>query len=187
MADLTDDELIARCRAGDEPAFAELVDRYKRPVFGLVARLVPDRSQVEDIAQEVFLRVHRGLPYFRGEARLSTWIYRIVTNLCLQERSRPRLSEVSLDEPLREGGAASRADRAGAMDAAFTEMELRDRLEKAIAQLPDRYRVLIAAHYLQGVQYEALAEALDLPMGTVKTSLHRARRQLREILAREGV
>jgi RNA polymerase sigma-70 factor (ECF subfamily) len=70
----------------------------------------------------------------------------------------------------------------GAHDGAFADMELRDRLEKAIAQLPDQYRVLIAAHYLEGIQYEALAESLDIPLGTVKTHLHRAKKRLRELL-----
>src|SRR3974377_852328 len=78
-------ELVERCRRGDEGAFQELVDQYKDLVFALLARTVQDRSRAEDLAQDVFLRVHRGLPYFRGEARLSTWIYRIVSQVCLQE------------------------------------------------------------------------------------------------------
>src|ERR671926_145997 len=82
--------LVERCRAGDERAFQELVEGYKNLVFALIARTVQDRSRAEDLAQEVFLRVHRGLPYFRGEARLSTWIYRIVANVCLQDQARPR-------------------------------------------------------------------------------------------------
>src|SRR6188472_1941309 len=81
-------ELVERCRRGDERGFQELVDQYKDLVFALIARTVQDRSRAEDLAQEVFLRVHRGLPYFRGEARLSTWIYRIVANVCVQARSR---------------------------------------------------------------------------------------------------
>jgi RNA polymerase sigma-70 factor (ECF subfamily) len=117
------------------------------------------------------------LPYFRGEARLSTWIYRIVANVCHQARSQRR-PDVSL-EPADPG--RPRLDP-GAADHAFAELELRDRLDKAIAQLPDNYRMLIAAHYLQGVQYEALAEALDLPLGTVKTHLFRAKRRLRELM-----
>ena len=79
-------ELVERCRRGDEGAFQELVDRYKDLVFALIARTVQDRSRAEDLAQDVFLRIHRGLPYFRGEARLSTWIYRIVANACLQDQ-----------------------------------------------------------------------------------------------------
>jgi RNA polymerase sigma-70 factor (ECF subfamily) len=179
MADFDERALIERCRSGtDDTAFGELVDRYKDLVYGMVLRLAPDKSQADDLAQDVFLKVHRGLPYFRGEARLSTWIYRIVMNACAQARSRPR-PELSIERG---------PDRApldpGASDAAFADLELRDRLEKAIAQLPEHYRFLIAAHHLRGVQYEALAEALDIPIGTVKTHLHRAKRQLRELLSK---
>jgi RNA polymerase sigma-70 factor (ECF subfamily) len=177
MSDFDERALIERCRKGDdERAFGELVDRYKDLVYGMVTRLSGDRSQVEDLAQDVFLKVHRGLPYFRGEARLSTWIYRIVANVCAQSRGRPRV-EVSLEQ-----GPDRPALDPGAADTAFADLELRDRLEKAIAQLPEQYRFLIAAHHLNGVQYEALAEALDIPIGTVKTHLHRAKRRLRELL-----
>jgi RNA polymerase sigma factor (sigma-70 family) len=132
-------DLAERCRRGDEGAFQELVDRYKDLVFALIARTVSDRSRAEDIAQDVFLRVHRGLPYFRGEARLSTWIYRIVANVCLQDQSRAR-GTVSLGEGRGAELATSASDRQ------FGDFELRDRLEKAIARLPANYRLHIAAH-----------------------------------------
>lgn len=175
--ELDERALIERCRTGDDAAFGELVERYKNLVYGLVYRLVADRSQVDDRAQDVFLKVHRGLPYFRGDARLSTWIYRIVQNVCFQDRVR-RPADVSLDD---------QDDRRpgidpGKADGAFADLELRDRLEKAIAKLPDQYRLLIAAHYLDGVQYEALAESMDMPLGTVKTHLYRAKKRLRELL-----
>ena len=97
MEDVHERELVERCRSGDEHAFQELVDRYKDLVFALIARTVQDRSCAEDLAQDVFLRIHRGLPYFRGEARLSTWIYRIVANVCLQEQGHPPVT-VSFDD-----------------------------------------------------------------------------------------
>src|SRR6184192_1865408 len=90
-------ELVERCRRGDEGAFQELVDRYKDLVFALIGRTVQDRSRAEDLAQDVFLRIHRGLPYFRGEARLSTWIYRIVANVCTHDHGRPPAA-VSFDD-----------------------------------------------------------------------------------------
>jgi RNA polymerase sigma-70 factor, ECF subfamily len=181
MSDLDDQsanadrDLIARCHQGDEQAFRELVDRYKDLVFGVIARSSVERSRVEDLAQEVFLKIHRGLPYFRGEARLTTWIFRIVLNLLSQESGRRRgRREVALDEvPWREPRTHDRS--AG-------DLELRDRLDKALAKLPPNYRLLIAAHYLQDVKYEDLAEALDMPVGTVKTHLHRAKKQLRDLL-----
>ena len=172
MADFDERALIERCQTGDDIAFGELVDRYKNLVYGMVWRMLGNRSQTDDLAQDVFLKVYRGLPYFRGEARLSTWIFRIVANVCSQERSR-RTAELPGAVPAREQGSS---------DGAFAGLELRDRLDKAIAQLPENYRVLIAAHYLDGVRYEALAEALDIPVGTVKTHLYRAKRRLRELL-----
>jgi RNA polymerase sigma-70 factor (ECF subfamily) len=176
--------LVERCRAGDEGAFQELVDRHKDLVFALIARTVQDRGRAEDLAQEVFLRVHRGLPYFRGEAQLSTWIYRIVANVCVQDHGRAQRT-VSLDQV--EGDrTVSRAHVTPASpDRQFGDLELRDRLEKAIARLPAHYRLVIAAHYLEGLQYADLAEALNLPLGTVKTQLHRAKQQLRRLLETE--
>ena len=171
MADFDEEALIERCRTGDDIAFGELVEHYKHLVYGMVWRLAGDRSKADDLAQEVFLKVYRGLPYFRGEARLSTWIFRIVSNVCAQDRSQRPLEAMT---PL--------SREPGRQDAAFAELELRDRLDKAIAQLPEKYRLLVAAHYLDGVQYEALAEALDLPLGTVKTHLYRAKRLLRDLL-----
>jgi RNA polymerase sigma-70 factor (ECF subfamily) len=172
--DSDEQKLIERCRSGEDTAFSELVDAYKDLVYGLIHRMISDRSLVDDLAQDVFLKIHRGLPYFRGEARLSTWIFRIVQNVCTHART-TRAPEVSLD-------GASPGHEPGSKDGAFQEIELRDRLHKAMDQLSPTYRMLVAAHYLRGVQYEALAEALNIPLGTVKTHLYRAKRRLRELL-----
>jgi RNA polymerase sigma-70 factor (ECF subfamily) len=177
MVEFDEHALIERCRAGDDSAFSELVDRYKNLVYAIVCRMVNDRTQADDLAQDVFLKVHRGLPYFRGDARLSTWIYRIVQNICSEARARQ-----SPDMPLDDGREDRRPIEPGASDGAFADLELRDRLNKALAQLPEHYRFLVAAHYLDGVQYEALAETLGVPLGTVKTHLYRAKRRLRELL-----
>lgn len=171
-------ELIERCRSGDDTAFAELVDRYKDLVYGLIYRMIAERSLADDLAQEVFLKVHRGLPYFRGEARLSTWIFRIVQNVCAQARA-GRPAHESLDA---DAGGNRPPRQFGAEDGAFGALEDRDRLDKALAQLPPKYRMLVIAHYMRGVQYETLAEALNLPLGTIKTHLYRAKRRLRELL-----
>jgi RNA polymerase sigma-70 factor (ECF subfamily) len=179
MADLTDEELVARCKDGDDDAFAALVTRYRTRVFGMITRTTGDPARAEDLAQDVFLRVYRGLPYFQGRAQLSTWIYRIVANVCASERQRPVRIEVPAEDP----GDEDRAPRElASADGAFAAVELRDRLSKALAQLPENYRLLVAAHYLDGVQYEDLAEVFGLPLGTVKTHLHRAKRQLRALL-----
>ncbi len=145
----------------------------------MITRSIANPARSEELAQDVFLKVHKGLPYFRGEAKLSTWIYRIVINVLSQER--PELASVSLDEdgedrPKREPAADDRS---------FGDLVMKDRLRKAIERLPIQYQVLVNGHYMKGMRYEDLAAALDLPMGTVKTHLHRAKRQLRHWLETE--
>jgi RNA polymerase sigma-70 factor, ECF subfamily len=179
MDPATERELVERCRRGEEAAFQELVDQYKDLVFAVIARTVQDRARAEDMAQDVFLRVHRGLPYFRGEARLSTWLYRIVANVCAEARSR-QAPQVSLDDE-----RTGQSVRPVAADRHASDLELSDRLEKAIARLPANQRLLVAAHYLKGVRYEDLAQALRMPLGTVKTQLYRAKQQLRRLLETE--
>lgn len=174
-------ELVERCRQGDEIAFRELVDQYKGLVVALVARSIPNRGRAEELAQDVFLKVHKGLPYFRGDSKLSTWIYRIVINALSQER--PDLATASLDD-VRDGEDQPRLQPA-ADDRSFSDFIVRDRLQKAIERLPIHYQVLINGHYMKGMRYEELAAALDMPMGTVKTHLHRAKRRLRHLLETE--
>ncbi len=180
MRGTSEHELVERCRQGDEAAFRELVDQYKGLVFALIARSVANRARAEELAQDVFLKVHKGLAYFRGEAKLSTWIYRITINVLSQERT--ELATASLDD--RDDDERPRFQPAGD-DRAFGDLVMKDRLQKAIEQLPVPYQVLINGHYLKGMRYEDLAEALNMPMGTVKTHLHRAKRRLRHLLETE--
>ena len=181
MKSTSEHELVERCRQGDDAAFRELVDQYKGLVFGLIARSIPNRGRAEEVAQDVFLKVHRGLPYFRGDSKLSTWIYRIVINALTQER--PELATVSLDE-VADGEDRPRRQPA-ADDRAFGDLVMKDRVQKAIERLPIQYQVLVNGHYMKGMRYEELAAALDMPMGTVKTHLHRAKRHLRRLLETE--
>lgn len=178
MTRAADEDLVARCLAGSDEAFTDLVDSYKNLVFGVISQVVADKNQVEDLAQDVFLKIYRGLPSFRGEAKLSTWIYRIVLNVCTDAAARERPS-ASLDE--RDIGGKLRYEPA-VRDRAFRAIELRDELEYAIAVLPVAQRFLISAHYFGGQQYQELADILGMPIGTVKTQLHRAKAQLRVLL-----
>jgi len=173
-----DRDLVDRCRAGSDAAFRELVDQYKGMVFAVISRSVPDRSLVEDLAQDVFVRVHRGLRTFRGDARLSTWMCRIAMNVCADARQRaPR--EVSLDAA--PAGAAPPAATV-VSDPAFADLELRDRVAKGMARLSERSRLVLTLHYFAGRGYEEIADALEVPLGTVKTQIHRAKEELRPIL-----
>jgi RNA polymerase sigma-70 factor (ECF subfamily) len=174
-----DRDLIERCRGSNgDAAFRELVDTYKRMVFAVISRSIADRSLVEDLAQDVFVRVHRGLRSFRGDARLSTWICRIAMNVCVDARQRaPR--EVSLDAV--PAGAPPPA-AAIVSDPAFADVELRDRVAKGMVRLAERSRIVLTLHYFAGRGYEEIAEALHVPLGTVKTQIHRAKQELRAIL-----
>jgi RNA polymerase sigma-70 factor (ECF subfamily) len=178
MKQASEAELIARCLDGSDSAFAELVDRYKNLVYGTISQVVPDRAGIDDLAQEVFLKVHRGLPSFRGDAKLSTWIFRIVRNVCADARANAQ-PMASLDERRQDGQLKLDPP---AVDHAFRDVEIRDRLEKAIAQLPVDVRFLISARYFGDQQYQELAEILGIPIGTVKANLHRAKQRLRAIM-----
>ena len=172
-------ELIEACLDGSNAAFAELVDRYKNLVYGVISQVVSDRGAVDDVAQEVFVKIHRGLPSFRGESKLSTWIFRIVRNACVEARPKGAATP-SLDD--RDEDGRQKYQGSAIVDRAFGDLELRDRLEKAIAQLSPDSRFLISAHYFGGQQYQELADILGIPIGTVKTNLHRAKHRLRAIM-----
>ena len=178
MEESAERALVERCRSGSDAAFCELVDSYKKLIYGVILRTVTDRSRADDLAQEVFLRAYRGLSTFRGESSIATWLFRITRNVCVEVRDRRRF-ERSLDVVDHDGRLLLDP---GATDRAFAVMELHDRLDKALAQLPAAARFLVSAHYLGGQKYEDLAQALDLPVGTVKTHLYRAKRRLRALL-----
>ena len=169
-----EDSLLARCRTGSEAAFAELVDHHKQFVFGVIVHDVGDVARAEDLTQEVFLRVYRSLRHFRGESRLTTWLFRIARNVCI-EHARRAPAPIALDDvpPHRLPGQP---------DSRFREIELRDTIAKAMAKLPEQERLLISAYYFGGRKYEDLASDFDLPLGTVKVQLHRAKQRLRELL-----
>jgi RNA polymerase sigma-70 factor, ECF subfamily len=164
--------LVSRAGRGDRMAFAELVRRHQSKVRALLLRLCGDRSLADDLAQEVFMRAYRGLLGFEGRSSFGTWVYRISYNVYLNHRTRTR-SYAMLPEDY--------DVRAAAPDDALSapRADLRRDLQAAIAELPERYRAVIVLYYLQEVSYPEIAEILELPLGTVKTHLHRAKRILR--------
>lgn len=171
---------LERLRAGEARAFEELVRGYQHRVFGVALRMLGNRAEAEEAAQEVFLRVHRAIGEFRGEAKLSTWLYAITSRLCLTrlaagERRVAREGEETLAR-LADGHAtpAAEAERS----------ELEAALHRAIAELPEERRIVVVLRDLEGLAYEEIAEALEMPVGTVRSRLHRARMDLKEKLER---
>jgi RNA polymerase sigma-70 factor (ECF subfamily) len=170
--------LVARLQASDPRAFEELVIAYQHRVFAVAARMLGNRAEAEEIAQEVFLRVHRAIRLFRGDAKLSTWMYSIASRLCLNRlaRAERRLTREE-DETL-----ARVPDGVGGADEALAQRQLQAALFQAIAALPEDRRIVVVLRDLEGLSYDEIAQVLDLEPGTVRSRLHRARLELRERL-----
>ena len=172
--------LVDRLRAGEARAFEELVRGSQHRVFGVAVRMLGNAAEAEEVAQEVFLRVHRAIGEFRGEAKLSTWLYAITSRLCLSrlgtgERRFGREGEETLTRL-----ANGHADPGAALE----RSELEGALHRAIAELPEERRIVVVLRDLEGLSYEEIADALELPAGTVRSRLHRARMDLKDKLER---
>lgn len=172
--------LVEQCRAGDEEACEALVRQYQERVFALISRMTGDPDRVEDIAQEVFLKAFRSLKSFRGGSRFYTWLYRITVNTVLNTmRSQGRRQETSLDAL---GGLEVQADADMEPAEVTARLELARRVREAIDQLEEPYRVIVYLRELEDLSYEEIAEVVELPVGTVKSRLFRARQQLKGLL-----
>ena len=179
--------LVERLRARDETAFNDLVRAYERRVFGLMLRMLGRREEAEDLAQEVFVQVFKAIDQFRGESKLSTWIYRIAVNLCknhskyLQRRHANDQDEL---EPL-----AERAPMSSAKGTTVGEIERPDDMlvgrqiervvQRAIGALDSEFREALILRDVEDLSYEEIAQITGVPDGTVKSRIHRARAQLK--------
>ena len=160
-------------------AFETLVVRYERYVYNLALRVVGNPDEAEDLAQQAFVRAWRALPNFRGQAKFSTWLYRIVTNLCYNclPHIKKDLAMLAPDEE-----ALHMPDERQAVEPGLLDAELRECLHRAIEALPEGYRLLLTLRHLQELSYEEIAQVTGLPLGTVKTGIFRARRRLKDVL-----
>jgi RNA polymerase sigma-70 factor, ECF subfamily len=174
------DEIVRqRLAAGDfREVFERLLELYSTKVFHLAFSMVRNETQAEDLAQDIFLKIWKGLPGYHGGAALSTWIYAIARNTCLTElKKRATRPTVSLDELESEDGA----DRLPALQAHDPETGASLDVDHLLQQLPEKYRQVISLFYLEQKSYEEVGTLLGLPLGTVKTFIHRARKQLLRI------
>jgi RNA polymerase sigma-70 factor (ECF subfamily) len=181
-----DAALIRRCQRGDQGAMNELIQAYQKHVFSLAFRLSNNYDDAQDIAQEAFIRVFNAIGNFRGDANFTTWIYRIVHNVFLDERKKQRVRDhSSLDEYLDlEDSSVARQieDPSPGPEDAVEQRERHDVVVEAVMQLPENQRVMIALYHFQGRSYEEIAAIMQLPIGTVKSRLNRARLALKEKL-----
>jgi len=170
-----DGDLVALSLRGNPDAFATLVQRYDRAVYHLAYRTLHDVEEARDVAQEAFFKAYRSLRTFKPGSKFSTWIFAIAYHACCDRLSRrKRYSNEELPE---------RADASPGPEAQAIALDEARRLRAAIDALPEKYRTVITLYHLQNKQYEEIAQVLDLPMGTVKTHLFRAKEHLRKLLA----
>lgn len=192
-ARLDERRLIRRIRRGDEQAFALMVRTYEQRVFNMVFRMVGNREEAEDVAQDVFVTVFQSIHGFRGESKLSTWLYRITVNHCKNRLKYLRRRRKHLGRPLDEIAEAELARGSGSHQAGFHAQlprpdeeasghQMERIIQAKIAALEEDHRVLVVLRDIQGLSYQEIGEVTGLNIGTIKSRLHRARLTLKEAL-----
>jgi len=184
----TDQQLVEKVKKGDSRAFDLLVLKYQHKIFGLISRYIRDADEVQDVAQEAFIKAYNALPRFRGDSAFYTWLYRIAINTAknhLVSRSRrPPGQDVEIDDAeYYEGGGALR-DIENPENALFGA-ELKAVVENAIATLPDDLRTAVTLREFDGLSYEDIADVMECPVGTVRSRIFRAREAIDEQVTRQ--
>jgi RNA polymerase sigma-70 factor (ECF subfamily) len=183
--------LVRKLQRGDARAFRDLVRKHQDRVFSMSLRMLGNAQEAEDVSQEVFVAVHRHLPRFRGDCRLSTWIFRVTKNHCLNRIKYLERRETDGETDLERVDAGDAADgfitAPERPDKALLGAEERRHVQQALNRLSAEHRLLVVLRDIEGMSYEECARIADLPPGTVRSRLHRARAALAEILAGEGM
>ena len=185
-AKITDAELVARCLAGSEEAFRQLVLRFERPVLSVISRLVRDPTLAEDLAQETFVKAFRNLRRYDPQRRFASWLFKIGHNTAIDYLRRKQLPTSPLDTPDDEPREVLRAPVEQGPDEQAARGELAAAIEEALGEMRPQYREILELRFRQGLAYEEIAEVMDLALGTVKVQLHRARKQLAGRLRERG-
>jgi RNA polymerase sigma-70 factor, ECF subfamily len=187
---LDDRELAARACEGRERAFRELLIRYERPVFSLVYRMLRDREQAEDTAQETFIKAFNAIQSYNPAYKFSSWIFKIANNLAIDHLRKRELDTVSIHGSVHaESDEAEERTRITLTDSGETPQEyaenreLGSQIEAAMGRLRPEYRTAILLRHVEGHSYDEVSEIMEVPLGTVKTYIHRARSELKELLA----
>jgi RNA polymerase sigma-70 factor (ECF subfamily) len=181
----TEKKLVNKALAGERDAFEEIVERYKHKLYQLAFRMLGNRMEAEDVAQEVFLRVYANLASYDHKHKFSTWIYRITTNLCI-DRLRKRQHVFSLDQ---EAAGMEGLDMYSQIpspqktpEGEVMTLELQTEVQKAIDRLPPQYKSIMILRYLQDLSLQEISDVVELPVTTVKTRIHRGREALKKLL-----
>jgi RNA polymerase sigma-70 factor (ECF subfamily) len=179
---------IRRCLAGDERAYRELVERYRRPVYSVALRMVRQSEDAEDIVQETFVRMFRALDRYDPNRPFTSWLFTIASRLCIDHIRRRKSTPVSLVQMNDEGEERTIdvEDSGETPDVAAQHSEEEGRVQQLIDSLPPHYRIVVVLRHQQDLSYEEIAKVLELPLGTVKARIHRARALLAERMRGES-
>ncbi len=187
--DVSDQQVVVFAQEGREDAYRELIRRYERPVYSLIYRMVRDNETSEDLAQETFIKVLNNIDRYRPEFKFSSWLFKIANNITIDHLRRRQLDTISIEgSPDAVTGERMRATAiavASKGESPLEELESREigaSIEEAIAKLRPEYRACIILRHVEDYSYDEIAEIVKLPLGTVKTYIHRARQELREHL-----
>src|SRR3954464_11383409 len=189
LSDLSDAEVVAHARKGSERAHRELLARYERPVFSLIFRMVRDKETAEDLAQETFIKVLNNIDRYKPEFKFSSWLFKIANNITIDHLRRRQVDTISIegspDAVTAERARATAVTITSGGESPLEELESRElgaSIEAAIAKLRPEYRACIILRHVEDYSYDEIAEIVKLPLGTVKTYIHRARQELRQYL-----
>ncbi len=179
-------ETIRQAIEGDQHAYAEIVDRYRPQIYTLIIRMVKTREEAEDLTQETFIKAFHSLPSFNAEYAFSTWLYKIAVNNCIDYFRKKRLKTTSIDTPIvAKDGELPREfpdDQTQGPDSGLMDQERKSQIQSAIDNLPEKYRDAIVLRHVHDKSYEEIAEELNVPIGTVKVRIFRAREMLKKKL-----
>lgn len=181
--------LIERAKKGDESAFRVLLKKYERSVFTICLRMVRNREEAEDLAQEAFVKVFSMLERYNPTYAFSSWLFKITSNLCIDSLRKRRIEGVPMDEPVQgDKGVYVRQYESGGDDPemATIKKERAGYLMRAIDDLPPHYKLMVILRHQEGLSYEEIAATVGVPLGTVKARIHRARQMLRKLLDETG-
>ncbi len=186
MSDQQNDlQLIRKCKRGHEPSFEKLLGRYRTPVYGLCYRMTRSAEDARDLAQEVFIKVFSLLDRYDESYAFSSWLFKIATNHCIDHLRRNRLRFLPLEQQIGSTGEEVELplpDGGPQPDRVLERKEAMERLEEVIVSLPPHYRIITLLRHDQQLSYEEIATILDLPLGTVKARIHRARNLILQAL-----
>jgi RNA polymerase sigma-70 factor, ECF subfamily len=183
----TDEELVARSIGGDAESFNELILRWERPIYALAYRTIGREEDARDVCQETFLRAFRALPGFRGQAKFSSWLYRIALNLCrdwIRRERRARVVQAPDNVDLVE--LAASVEPSESIEELVTRKDLARAVERAMATLPEEQRTAIVLKEYHGLTFQEIADLVGCPLSTVKTRLYQGLTVLRRELAKSG-